>query len=250
MPLPTTTQAGPFAAPRPPLAAYRDDLARRGRGSFGPSDATWLSVATVLVHAVGVSPENRPPLLDALREILSGDPVLRDVLTAAPDSSAAEHELDAVSPIVRALVQRMEDDGALSLAYSTLSALVDADLRLGVLERGRVIAQMGRVAWKAGALETARDQYRRVEVLGRAARSAELRVRAWTGYSILAQLRGNYPAMRRSACARAARTRPTSPIVAAASARPPRTGSATRSVGSRPIAAAKPCTAVSAWPVS
>jgi tetratricopeptide (TPR) repeat protein len=91
----------------------------------------------------------------------------------------------------------MEDDGAWGLAYSTLSILVDAEPRLRVLERGRVLAQMGRVAWKAGALETARDQYRRVEVLGRAARSAELRVRAWVGYSILARLRGNYPEVRK-----------------------------------------------------
>jgi tetratricopeptide (TPR) repeat protein len=91
----------------------------------------------------------------------------------------------------------MEDDGALSLAYSTLAILADADLRLSVLERGRVLAQLGRVAWKAGALDTAREQYRRVEVLARAASSAELRARAWLGYGIVAQLRGNYPEVRK-----------------------------------------------------
>jgi hypothetical protein len=194
----TTIQPGPFVAPRPPLAAYRDDLARRGRRSFGPSDATWLSVASVLGHAVGVPPESRPPLLESLREVLRGDPVLSQTLGTAPTTLSAElQELDSVSPIVRAIGQRMEDDGAWSLAYSTLSILVDADLRLSALERGRVLAQMGRIAWQAGALETSRDQYRRVEVLGRAARNAELRVRAWTGYSILARLRGNYPEVRK-----------------------------------------------------
>jgi len=194
-----TTQSAPVLAPRPPLAAYRDDLARRGRGSFGPSDATWLSVATILGHAVGVPTESRPSLLETLREVLRGDPILSQTLSpASAGPTPAEHdELDAVSPIVRAVVQRMEDEGAWSLAYSTLSILVEADLRLSAVERGRVLAQMGRVAWQAGAIETSRDQYRRVEVLGRAARSAELRVRAWTGYSILARLRGNYPEVRK-----------------------------------------------------
>jgi tetratricopeptide (TPR) repeat protein len=53
------------------------------------------------------------------------------------------------------------------------------------------------VAWKAGALETAREHYRRVEVLGRVSRNPELRVRAWIGYAVLARLRGNYPDMRK-----------------------------------------------------
>jgi tetratricopeptide (TPR) repeat protein len=119
------------------------------------------------------------------------------VLTVSEYEPPSEFELDGVSPIVRAIVERMEDEGALNLAYSTLAVLADADLRLSVLERGRVLAQLGRVAWKAGALETAREQYRRVEVLGRAARNPELRVRAWIGYAVVARLRGNYPEVRK-----------------------------------------------------
>jgi tetratricopeptide (TPR) repeat protein len=184
--------------PRPPLSAYREDLARRGGvEAFGPSDATWLSVATILSHAVDVPTESRAPLAVTLREVVDGDPALRDLLGASEPEPPADFELDGVSPIVRAIVERMEDDGALNLAYSVLSTLAEADLRLSVLERGRVLAQLGRVAWKAGALDTAREQYRRAEVLGRTARIPELRVRAWVGYSVVARLRGNYPEVRK-----------------------------------------------------
>jgi tetratricopeptide (TPR) repeat protein len=201
---PTMTHPGPMLARRSPLAAYREDLARGGnREAFGPSDATWLTVATILTHGVDIPADSRPSLLATLREVVSGDPALSGAVVVPDENPQAEFELDPVSPIVRAVVERMEDGGALSLAYSTLASLADADLRLSVLERGRVLAQMGRIAWKAGALETAREQYRRVEVLGRAARSAELRVRAWIGYGILARLRGNYPEVRKWA-ARAA----------------------------------------------
>jgi tetratricopeptide (TPR) repeat protein len=189
-------QHGAMLAPRPPLAAYRQDLARRrGQDGFGPSDATWLSVATILSHAVDVPADSRPPLLPTLREVVASDPVLHEVLAVSEYESPPEFELDGVSPIVRAVVERMEDDGALNLAYSTLAILADADLRLSVLERGRIVAQLARVARKAGALDTAREHYRRVEVLGRASRIPELRVRAWVGYGIIARLRGNYPDM-------------------------------------------------------
>ncbi len=192
-----TMHPGPMLASRPPLAAYREDLARRGdQDGFGPSDATWLSVATILRHGVDVPADSRPPLLPTLREVVGSDPTLREVLAVAEHEPSPDFELDAVSPIVRAVVEHMEDSGALSLAYSTLALLADADLRLSILERGRVLAQLGRVAWKAGALETAREQYRRAEVLGRTARIPELRVRAWVGYSIVARLRGNYPEVR------------------------------------------------------
>ncbi|MFN2566704.1 MAG: hypothetical protein ABR499_17040 [Gemmatimonadaceae bacterium] len=198
------THRGPMLAPRPPLVAYREDLARGGnRDAFGPSDATWLTVATILSHGVDVPADSRPSLLTTLRDVVSGDPALSSALGVPDTNAPAELELDAASPIVRAVVEHMEDAGALNLAYATLSILADADLRLSVLERGRVLAQLGRVAWKVGALETSREQYRRVEVLGRVSRDPELRVRAWIGYSVLAHLRGNYPDMRKWA-ARAA----------------------------------------------
>jgi tetratricopeptide (TPR) repeat protein len=191
-------QHGATLAPRPPLAAYREDLSRRGGpDGFGPSDATWLSVATMLSHAVEIPADSRRPLLTMLREVVGSDPTLREMLPVSEEEPPAEFELDSVSPIVRAIVDRMEDEGALSLAYSMLAILADADLRLSVLERGRVLAQLGRVARKAGALDTAREHYRRVDVLGRASRIPELRVRAWVGYGIVARLRGNYPEVRK-----------------------------------------------------
>jgi tetratricopeptide (TPR) repeat protein len=207
-------QHGAMLAPRPPLAAYRQDLARcGGQDGFGPSDATWLSVATILSHAIDVPGDSCRGLLATLREVVGSDPVLREVLAVSEHDPLPEFELDGVSPIVRAVVERMEDEGALNLAYSTLSILADADLRLRVLERGRVVAQLGRVAWKAGALDTAREQYRRAEVLGRASRNPELRVRAWVGYAIVARLRGNYPEVRKWS-ARAAATADKAGLVA------------------------------------
>jgi tetratricopeptide (TPR) repeat protein len=194
MPRQMFMQDSAMLAPRSPLAAYRDDLARRGGPEpFGSSDATWLSVATILSHTVELAVDSRPPLLPTVCEVVGSDPALREVLTPAEAEPPAEFELDSVSRIVRAIVDRMEDDGALNLAYSVLSILADADVRLSVLERGRVIAQLARVARKAGALDMAREHYRRVEVLGRASRIPELRLRAWIGYGIVARLRGNYP---------------------------------------------------------
>jgi tetratricopeptide (TPR) repeat protein len=191
-------QQSQMLAPRPPLVAYRDDLARRGsREPFGPSDSTWISLATILSHAVDVPPESRPPLFQTLHDVIVGDPTLRHILDGIAEQPEDAFELDSVSPIVRAVVERMEDDGAFNLAYSTLTILANADLRPSAIERGRVLAQLGRVAWKAGALDTSRDHYRRTEVLGRTASSPELRVRAWVGYSILARLRGNYPEVRK-----------------------------------------------------
>jgi tetratricopeptide (TPR) repeat protein len=192
-------QHAAILAPRSPLSAYREDLARRGEGRerFGASDATWLSVATILSHAVGDPTDTRPALLPTLREVVGTDPLLREVLAVAEHEPPAGLEFDGVSPIVRAIVERMEDDGALNLAYSMLAVLAEADVRLSVLERGRVLAQLGRVAWKAGAPDTAREQYRRAEVLGRTARIPELCVRAWVGYSIVARLHGNYPEVRK-----------------------------------------------------
>ena len=184
--------------PRPPLVAYRDDLGRRGTEEpFGPSDATWLTVASILSHSVSVAPEERPPLLPTLRAVLAGDPALRDILDTIVEQPSNEFELDSVSPIVREMVFRMEEAGALNLAYSILSILVDADLRLSTIERGRVLAQLGRVAWRSGALDTSREHYRRAEVLGRTGRIPELRIRAWIGYSIVARHRGNYPDVRK-----------------------------------------------------
>jgi tetratricopeptide (TPR) repeat protein len=204
MPRQMFMQHGAMLAPRPPLAAYRQDLARRGgQDGFGPSDATWLSVAMILSHAVDAPSDGRPPLVETVRAVVDGDPALRDVIALADRDPREGFELDGVSPMVRAIVDRMEDLGAFNLAYSMLTILAEADLRLSVVERGRVVAQLGRVAWKAGALDTAREQYRRAEVLGRTARIPELRVRAWIGYGIVARLRGNYPEVRRWA-ARAA----------------------------------------------
>jgi tetratricopeptide (TPR) repeat protein len=67
------------------------------------------------------------------------------------------------------------------------------------VQRGRVLAQRARIAWLAGEIDDARERYAFVESLARRSRSAELRVRAWNGFAALAQMRGNFPEVRRYA---------------------------------------------------
>src|SRR5918911_4629850 len=93
------TRPAPMLARRPPLAAYREDLARREGRPFGPSDATWLTLATILDRGADVAPDARPPLLDALRDVVGSDPALRELLPAQDGESPPESELDAAAPI-------------------------------------------------------------------------------------------------------------------------------------------------------
>ena len=47
-----------------------------------------------------------------------------------------------------------------------------------------------------GRVDDARDHFAAIERLGRQTASDELRARAWMGLASVAQMRGNYPAMK------------------------------------------------------
>lgn len=100
------------------------------------------------------------------------------------------------------LAVEMEEAGAYHLAFATLSSFRAQRPSEDGLERGRALALQARISWKAGDIVGAEARY---HTLAREGRDIpELRVRAYLGQAVVAQLRGNYPALRRHA-ARAAR---------------------------------------------
>jgi tetratricopeptide (TPR) repeat protein len=104
----------------------------------------------------------------------------------------------AISALTRQIAHEAEQRGALHQAFTMLCALDVMREAMGELERGRVLAQRARIARKADAPEVAHDLYLAVRHLGRTTRSPELLARAYVGFGVLAQFRGNYPAARRN----------------------------------------------------
>jgi len=97
------------------------------------------------------------------------------------------------------LAEGMAQNGALNLAATTLDALLVAEPRLRIRERGRIMARRARIEWMRGSLDAATDRYRSLERLGRTAGEPELIVRALVGRVAVAQMKGNYPEMLRYA---------------------------------------------------
>lgn len=88
------------------------------------------------------------------------------------------------------------------MADTILAAFLAAHPQCEDLEKARIEAVRGRIAWKGGDLETAKERYARTARAARVLQSDELRVRAMIGEALLARLSGNYP--RSHARARAA----------------------------------------------
>jgi hypothetical protein len=192
-----------FGAVRSAPLAYRKDLALAGgRVILDPSDGSMIAVAAMLCHASEATKAGRlTPLGQAVK-------LARKVLQEAGPRRSGRREQKADSkaqaPVIRRLVSRMEDAGALHLALTTLQALALAIPGLDIVEKGRILAQSARIAWKAGDLDLAKARYDSVARLGVRSGAVELRVRAWIGYCVLARLRGNYPEVQKWAL-RAAR---------------------------------------------
>jgi tetratricopeptide (TPR) repeat protein len=91
----------------------------------------------------------------------------------------------------------MEDQVFLRLAHSVLSGLLIVLPDSEVLLRGRVIAQLGRLARHLGDAASAKQYYEEVERLGSEHLLVELTGRARLGYGILAHVRGNFPEAKR-----------------------------------------------------
>lgn len=177
------------------VAAYRADLKNNDGAPFGDHDDHWIAISSLLQHAKRLGETDSQPLVQhALREAIS---------ILGPTAVATGIIVDPPSPppspylAFRMVAERMEDAGALRLAATLLDGCLGALGDLTSLERGRVMAQGGRVAWKLGHTSRAWAIYHDVERTGRDANLPELTVRAWLGKSVVTQLRGNLPSARR-----------------------------------------------------
>ncbi|MGE5101252.1 MAG: hypothetical protein ACM3SX_14795 [Deltaproteobacteria bacterium] len=176
-----------------PLAAYRGDEAAHA-GPFGQHDGLWINVATIVHHAAAADPPAKPAILrDAIA--LAREAIDEDALNTVGEREWGSRDRCSCEPIML-LAKAIADAGALRLAGVLLDALFRADPSLNDVQRGRIFGQRARVAWLAGEIEDARARYAFVESLGRRSRSPELKIRAWIGFAALAQMRGNFPAMR------------------------------------------------------
>jgi hypothetical protein len=184
-------------APVPVLAAYRTDLAQRpGASRLAPHDEAWLAIGSLLTHSGWLTRERRVPLFTEVRRLL------RETLgedawgRGAPLDPRPPRDELVLSPRVRALCEEIEDAGAVNLAGAILGAYLGSRDHIDGVELGRIDALRGRFAWKAGAHDIAEDHYRKVEARARRVRSAELLVRSYIGYAVIARLKGNFPASR------------------------------------------------------
>ena len=171
-------------------AAYRADLAATAT-PFGPHDDAWITIATLLSQAGAVPDEPRAALVNSAAELA------RAVLTEVAATHVSRSEWGSpdagTCETVLILTDHTFEAGALHLTRAVLSAFLEADRSLSILERGRLVSRRARVDARLGHVEEARDQYGAVARLGKEIDSAELRIRAWIGYAVLAYMRGNYP---------------------------------------------------------
>ena len=190
-------------APLPPLLAYRLDRARStdaaDLSSLGVTDVgssascavqpndevRWVRVAVALDRAVRSRGSVREK---ELRQFLGDEGIhtLPEVGVPYP----------FVEKVVRREASQMEEWAFLRLAYTTLSALSAILPDAMLLERGRVLAQRARVAYKLGATVAARVYYEEVEALAAAGSLPELKGRALVGFGLLAEFAGDFPGSR------------------------------------------------------
>src|SRR6476660_584620 len=173
-------------APLPSVEAFRRDAVSDGVELDGGVAAGWLESATRLEHAAMARGPERERLLAGLL-------AQHGVVNFRDSASSPTALVSAVS----ALASEMEDRVFLRLAHSVLSGLLILLPDSEVLLRGRVITQLGRLARHLGDAVSATQYYEEVERLGSEHSLVELTGRAWVGYGILAQFRGNFPEAKR-----------------------------------------------------
>ena len=174
---------------KPAAAAYRADLGARDQ-PFGSADGEWITVASILEHATLVDEPTRGELLREAVALATG------IVGEAEVRRLAEREWEdrdrSESEAIVILADKIHSDGALNLAGLIYDALLDADSSLNVVQRGRILTKRARVEWKSGRVDEAAERFRYVESLGRRAKSAELRVRAWIGFAAVSQIHEDY----------------------------------------------------------
>lgn len=186
-----------FSAPGFATRAYRADIAAGARSSA--SDSGWVSLACQLELAAELA---EPQATTHLRraEVLAGEIAEPNALARVvlEWQTAPPGALEAIV----AVADQAELSHAFRLAAHVLDSLAAANRSLTALERGRIVARRARIAHKLGEVEQALDRYMQLLRFGRDEQIPELEARGWAGRAILAQVRGNYPEVRR--CARRA----------------------------------------------
>lgn len=130
---------------------------------------------------------------------------LRTSLRPRLDCRRTPSEVGRFSQSIRGIAEAVEDVGAKSLAEFLLLALErflhfrPEAVQAVASERGRVQAQLGRLAWAFGRVDEAFNRYAEVDRIGRHLREPELRVRACLGRAAIAQVRGQLGDMEREA---------------------------------------------------
>jgi tetratricopeptide (TPR) repeat protein len=173
-------------APLPSIEAFRRDAVSDGVELDDGVAAGWLESAIRLERAAMTRGAERDRLLAGL--------LAQHGVVKFKDSAISPTALTAA---VVSVAAAMEDQAFFRLAHSVLSTLLIVLPESEVLLRGRVIAHNGRLARHIGDLRSAGSYYEEVDRLGSEQKLAELTGRAWVGYGILAQLRGDFPEARR-----------------------------------------------------
>lgn len=177
------------------LSAYRADRPAGGQSSAAHNEA--LFVATLVRHAVAASlsrKEQQRLLAYASRVARLG---LGPKLIAAGclyDRGAAR----SASDVLRLMAERAEQAGLVNVAESIFESLASLS-GLGNEVIGRVMADRARNSLKRGFVDLSDSQYRALLGAARHYRSLEMEARASIGLAALAQVRGNFPEMRRRA---------------------------------------------------
>lgn len=174
-------------APLPSIEAFRRDaISIDGAELDDGLTASWLESATRLERAA----MSRGPERERL---LSGLLAQHGVMTfpAAPVSTPALVEA------IMTMATDMEDGACFRMGHSVLSTLLIVVPESEALLRGRVLALQARLVRQLGEHWASARYYEEVERLGDEHKLSELTGRAWVGFGILAQYRGDFPDARR-----------------------------------------------------
>ncbi len=189
-------------APQPPLAAYHDDRSRAPQlSALTECDTELVSIGVMLSRCAqlrqlsGGAMETVRLRLECLTQATRA---MKSANRAVP-WSAKGIAVDArvLSMAVRSVADIAEDGGALRLANALLYlASQELGVESGAVERGRIVAQRGRVARKSGNTDAAEILYAEALEVAQREHSDELHARAEIGLGTMAWHRGNLPATR------------------------------------------------------
>jgi tetratricopeptide (TPR) repeat protein len=172
----------------------RDGIPRRpstGEGSEA-REGCWIAVTNLLEHAPLVEHDSTRLVRAAVEMAL--DALGPEAVQSRGDREWPDHRFPSDGILL--LADEAYEAGALETALAMLTALDAAQRALLPVQRGRLLARRARVLSRLGRVDDARDHFAAIERLGRQTASDELRARAWIGLASVAQMRGNYPAMK------------------------------------------------------